>query len=582
MVNQLIWVTTIISIVLNFILRIILKNPKGIETFYDYSWPILGTLRYGDLLIRKWFLATIAFGFFVGWVIKKRTIISTLKRYWVYFVLILATTFITHVFSFDRWFEFDDYRVIGHHYAVEGTAEPNQLGVGASIFYSIGFAYLVVEKFGTNFFLWNFTGVATYALIGVAIFFLANKLQGNPKASLAASLFFVTSPTFFRQKLLMIEFIGDGFTLLLFILSLYFLISKFYAGAVMFAAAAMEFGFSRTHFITIPLLLTGVFFLGFKKNWFAKKERFFTLLIFPLLAVSYLPFLTSKQPHVLNYTNFFANWKQLVRLGDMIFGVTIPHGIAHPMIFFFQWLFDDHPYISSFLGLTVVLSLLFIVIWLFVKKKILAAKIVSIGLVIIVTAIVFPTLMGIRLVSELNSLNVQYDDLFPAAPASYGLFSTFGLTITILGLAQISKKRIIKILFILLIILNSVTILKSDHAWAKEYAYPQRIINKELTPLIPADRNVKIIYTPKPSHVLSRYISHFYQLYRIKEPLLFTTDPIIFIDLLKTYQPEKEGVYVLIMDTKTYKINNLSDRVRPHYKKGEISPDLLELINHEL
>lgn len=570
--RYLLWIIVIASIAVNHIFHFILTElPDGYALFR--ALPIVSQMRYGDYLTQKWFLVIIAFLIFFWRVKKHGNIKSVIRENILFIILIAIVTFGAHIFSFSRWFEFDDYRVIGHHFAVEGTPRQNQMGAGSSYYYGIGLVYLVVGWFGTHFELYNALGFLIYSLIGVTVFLIAKKLEVNRTLAFLIAAFFVTSPTYYRETLIMLELLGDGFKLLLFALSCLLLISKFYPGAVIFAAAALEFGISRTHFIGVPLILMCILFKIKKEK---KLDWVLAIISFFVMSFLYIQVFGTHPPQIIDQQNWLNNWNQVIRISDTTFGVIVPHGVNRAVIPFFEWLFDRSPSISPALGGAIVLVCVLLSGMLFLKRKIFPAKLIFIGIATTVSAIIFPTLMGIRLTYNVESLTAQYEDIFPAAPTSYGVFSTFGIIFVLIGISKVVRQNPFSRVLVFVILLNAATLVKSDLAWAQIYSRPQRAVNIQLNSLLPYDGKPKVIYTPPPTQVLSRYVSYFYQLFRIKESLNFTNDSGEFIKLLEEYRPDKERVFILLLDTQTHEIIDLSSKIREYYPEKKLTPDLVD------
>lgn len=570
MKNHFLWIIIGLAIGLTHLFRYWIGELHGTDVFWHL--PIIENIRYADYLIQKWFLVVVAFLIFGWWLKKQGTVVKTIRSNLPFIILIALVTLVVHAFSFQRWFEFDDYRVIGHHYAVEGTSREHQMGAGSSYYYGIGLVYLVVGWFNSNFELYNSLGLLIYFLSGVTIFFIAERLGANKFVSLLVALFFVTSSTYWREMLLMLELLGDGFKLLLFALSIFLLLSKFYPGAVIFAAAALEFGISRTHFIGLPLILMCILFKDRKEK---NSEWVLSIAAFFVMSFLYIQVLGTHPPKVIDTTDWNNNWSQLLRVGDTIFGVTVPHAIAYTALSFTNWLTDNYNYSSSVLGVAIVALFATLSGILLKSKKMLSGKLIFLGIVIVAAAIFFPTLMGIRLNYKVDTLTAQYKDFIPTAPTSYGVFSTFGMIFILIGVSKFIKEGVFKKIVILLIILNAITVVKSDIAWAKMHSTPQRAINKQLNDFLPYDGRIKVIYTPAPTQVLSRYISYFYQLYRTRETVHFTNEPAEFIRLLVETKPSRERVYLLLLDIETNEIIDLSSRVREYYPDKELTPEIL-------
>lgn len=551
-------------------------NHRLKDDYFRADIPFIKEIQYGDFLILKWPIVLFAFLFLFILLFKQRSRLK-LKEAILPAIIIFLVLISVHLFSFERWFEFDDYRVIGTHHDVLGTYKQNfEMGLSNSDFYSIGMVYLVVRWFDTNFELYNALGLAIYFFIGLTIYASIYQVGKSRAVAIIAALFFITSPTYYRQTLQMQEFIGDGFSTLLVALAFFLLISRFYAGAVIFAAAALEFGLSRTHFIVIPLVLLNLFRFPSVKS--EKLPWLASTVAFPILTVLYLPLFLDYIPESVDQSHWINNWKNFLRVADSVFGVTVPHEIVYPLIMqLSKWTGNFH-YISIILGFVIIVTFFFVSLWLWRKKKTTSATLFSVGAVMTVAAITMPTLSGIRVIYDIEPLTSQYFTPLPTAPTSYGILSTFGVMLVVAGLGFVVRRDIFVKIFIILIGMNSLMIIKSDKDWAAQYSTPTRISNPQLDKIIPADGQLKIVYNPKGSEILSRYVSQFYQLYRIKEPLHFTNDRDAFIELMEKYKPKREGLYLLTQEYPSYKISDHSDKLRNLYSSQKVTPELLDTL----
>lgn len=550
-----IWVVVLGSVFVNhFFLK---------DQYFRKGIPLIDHIRYSDFLVQKWFLVFVAFVVFTVWLFKNRKgVWIATRRNILFILLIFIITFGVHIPSFQRWFEFDDYRLIGHHFAVSGTPKENEMGAVNNPYYGYAFGYLVVRWFTDSFELYNATGIIILILIGFVIFFISNVIQKNRAVSLLVALVFTTSTTYFRQILQMHEFLGDTFPLLLFSLAIYFSVKAFYPGAIIFAASAMEFGLSREHFIGVPLFLLVLFFSSKK---FSAKRKMVLAFIFPLLTFFYLSVFLNFQPQIVNRSDWLSNWPQGVRFLDVIFGVTIPHLMSFAIFNFSHFVSQDIAYLSPILGLMFILVILALIVYN--RKNHPAAKLLIIGLSIVTGSVVFQTLSGIRLEHNLSALHRQYLDFLPSAPTSYGLPAALGVSILFLGLSQIMKARKFYLLAFTVIVINSIGFLKADIEWIKRFSFPQRAANGYLAGIIPYDGKVKVIFTPHPHELLSRYISYFYQLYRIRDQVYWTNDPNELINLLNKYKPDKGHVFLLTFDKSSYEVYDKSELLRNNYTK---------------
>lgn len=557
------WILVIVSVYFNHRLK---------DTYFRESLPFVQDIQYGDFLVRKWPIVLVAILFLVFWVIRNWPTKEIIKSTTLPIVVIALVTFSVHFFSYERWFEFDDYRVIGTHHDVIGTPRQNyEMGLSNSDFYSIGMVYLVVRWFDTNFDLYNTQGLITYFFVGVVIYATIYQIQKNRVVALLVALFFVTSPTYYRQTLQMQEYIGDGFSTLLVAFSFFFLINKWYPSSVIFAAAALEFGLSRAHFVALPLVFLTLFRPPKIKS--QKIHWVLSVLSYPILTTLYVPLFLYHIPHSVDQEHWMNNWTNFLRVADSVFAVVIPHEIIYPLITQLWRLTSSFNYTSIILGFLIIFCFITASYWLWIKKHKTPWLLFTVGGVMTVAAITMPTLSGIRVIYAVEPLTSQYLTPLPTAPTSYGIFSTFGMAFLIAGLGHLINRAVFLKCLIILIVLNSLMIIKSDREWAREYSTPQRATNPQLAELIPENGKVKIIYA---KDILSRYVDLFYQMYRIKEPIYIQNDVNAFIELINKYKPQREDIYIFTVDNRTYKIADLSSEVRDY--EGYLTEDVVREI----
>ncbi len=489
--NIYLWIITICAIYLNIylVLHFDLRPNR-----FVHSIPILDNIHYGRYIFKRAFLVLIAICFLIYWLRPLRSFVKQIKRHILPITVILVCLLLAHFLSFGMWFGAGDSRAFPE--IMEG------LQYIENPYYPLMPYYLAMNFFGHNYVAYLSFGLFAYLLSGVSIFWLLNRLQTNKTISLLSSLYFVTTPNYFQAFYNMTEFIGDGFSLLLFIISMHLLVRRFYAGAVIFAAAAFELGISRTNFIFAPLLMTGLLFtLDLKRiNW----HQIVAFVAFPIL------FIISKW--TVDYTayNGFDNplihhtvREYILMFFTMIFAMSIPHEFINIFLSIFKLLLGDSLYAAPLIGVLILIFLMGIFTFLY-KKNILSAKILLLGIVILTGAAVAPTIFSLqRLMQEIGKLTSQFSDIFPSSYTIYGIFPSFGVSVVIAGITLSFKSKRIRnvILYILLpvvLIANSVSSLHAEALAIKYYANPQKKINEQLKNLLPADGKQKIVFVPTP------------------------------------------------------------------------------------
>lgn len=521
--------------------------------------PIFDKIRYGFFLFQKWFLVVVAFLVFAYFLVKEKQLlgIALFKQHLLPIFLIPIFLIIARFISFGHWFYHDDLGIVSYHFYDITLQGQSCCSPG---YYSLGLMFLVIRWFGHIFEAYKAVGLFVHSLVGMAIYALANNLQKNKTISLIVALFFVTTTTNYYQTISALEFMGDSFSLLLFILSIYTLIKGYWPSSVIFAAAAMEFGLSRTHFISLPLLLVLWFFAPKASRW--KPEWIMSAMAFLILPFTYLRVFG----HVTGPNGNTLEWNPIFVYASVLLSVTIPHTIIFPLFKYLRLLTINSPYIAPFFGIAIIIVLILIFAW-FVYKKRPATKILFLGLVILFVSIVFPVLRGSRITSDFPGLTNQFLSGVPALSTGYGIFPAFGLVLIIIGLSQNLSFKIFKVAILSLIVFNTISYIKLDSNFADLYAVSERAVNKQMLKIIPDDGKAKIIYIPDRSKF---YIAlmRFTEIFRAKETIVITSDPREFMKALDKYKPAKDHLYYLALNENTFRIHDWSERLRayPHNK----------------
>lgn len=543
------WFVVILSI---FLLNRFAINQATIRL------PIIDNIRYGYFLFQKWFLVVIAFCVFGFSLFKRRKLfnLKLLKTFLLPSVFIAAALLIARFGSFSHWFYHDDFGIVGYHFFFLDTPNLQGMSCCSPGYYSLGLMQLVIRWFGHVFEAYKATGLFVHFLAGVAIYALANRIQKNKTVSLLAALFFVTTTTNFYQTISALEFMGDSFSLLLFILSIYTLVSGYWSSSVIFGAAAMEFGLSRTHFISLPLLIIMWLFVPKINRW--KPQWILTSLAFIILPLTYLGLVG----HVTGPSGSGLEWNPVFVYASVLFGVVVPHNIIFPVVKYLRLLTGNSPYIVPFLGIAVIAGLLLLGAFIVYKKR-HVAKTFLLGLVILFVSIIMPVLRGSRITSNFEGLTTQYMSEVPALSTGYGLFPAFGLVLIIIAIGQIMRPKIFKIALISIIVFNTFSYIKLDSNFAKLYANHERAINKQMESILPIDNQVKIVFVPDRSKLylsLLRYI----EVFRAKETIIITSNPEQFMETVNKYKPTKDHFFYLTLNENTFQIHDWSERLRAY------------------
>lgn len=544
--KKLIWILIISAIALNF---------------FDIvaALPLFEDIRYGHMLAKKLFLVAVALGIAFYWLSRQKGLLKQIKQSLSYVMLIGLALLLAHSLSFSRWFYFDDFRILSHHVAATDLHSVACCGSG---YFPLALFHVVIQFFGMNFELYNSFGLFLYFLIGLVIFALVKQLLKKNIIALLISIFFVTSPTYFHEILAVNEFTGNGSALLLFVIAIYFAFVKFWPGVIIFTAAALELGLSRTHFMPIPLIFITWLFAG---N--IKKSKLIMIIIPIVLFLLALPY-----RNLIFGIDIFSRglkvpqWDVLYIYPDMVFGVIVPHELSYIIIRILRLFFEDLWYLSSILGGLVVVIFASATIWLIKQKKILPAKLIFIGLVIILGSLALPSMTGSRVERNLKALTAQYTGIDPVRATSYGVFPTFGMVFIISGFAGLMSYKKFKSAIIVLIIFNTFTLINADRIWARDQNYSLKTLTFRLSKLFPEDGKIKIIHIPPHTRRLWDSLNTFQGLYRPKEEFLITgADRQEFLDLVNKYKLPASQLYFIKLHTESLTIIDFSDQIRPYY-----------------
>ncbi len=559
-----IWVIVLSSIALN-IFAIFLLYPNTYPSGSNSGWLLwpFRNVRYGYYLARRLFLAVIAFGILVYWLIGQKKLLKFIKENSKYLIILLLTLVVVRLFSFGNWFYLDDYRFLSDAF----TETTNLQGIPCcgEGYPAMGIMYLVMRWFGTNFTLYNALGLAFLYLTAIVIFLISEKIQKDKTISLLASLFFVTLPTYFHMTLAMQEFTGDTFSMLLFATSVLLLLHNFIPGSLIFAAAALEFGLSRTHIIGLPLILLFWFFV-FGKNKITKNKRRFliTPLAFFLISVVYYPMLSGRTgAHKAPLLQFFTNPDNLLILLNMIPHITLPYLILHPLVYALDWLFYENVYISPILGIAILTFLALSAFYFFLKKRGVTWKLITVGLSIIFLSVIFPPAFGVRVINQIKHFTEYIiTSREPMSSTGYGMFPALGLVLIFLAYSKVIKRGKFKKLAIALIIINSISTIQSYRMWNIKFGTRQRTANKQLLEILPNNDKTKLILVADPTSTFQHEIRRFLMVYIPASELIIADTPEEFIEIVDENNLPLDQIHLIKFRNETLKATDLSDDLR--------------------
>ena len=418
---KLIWLLVISSILLSlFGTRIELAGGNLVDhTLYKFLLSPFDDVRYGHFIARKLFIVAVAFLVFGYWLKTQKQIFQWIKSNLKYIATIGIVLFISRILTFGFWFYNDDTRFFHWHLFCPSQPDCNVQGMWGPIgLHPIAIFLLVIRWFGTNYTLYNILGLVLFFLAGVAIFALVSKLQKSKFVSLAAAIFFLTTPTYFQGRLLIGEIVNSPFTVLLVVLSIFMLLQKFIPGALIFAAASLAYGVAKTYFIAMPLTLFALFFVKPRSTHII----FFVIAIW-LMSLVYFPAFNgapSAQGKTLTLDQLFV-------YGDVLLAVTLPHGIAYPLVHLISLVTNGWIYITSSLGFLIIAAFLVIAFFSYIRGKIFSAKLTLIAASIIIPTALVASYMGVRVEHNVAKL-VEYHNKLqtPSGATGYGIFPALG------------------------------------------------------------------------------------------------------------------------------------------------------------
>lgn len=566
--NKLVWLVVISGILLSlFATRIELAGDDLINhPFYKALLSPFDDVRYGYYVARKLFLVVVAFLIFGYWLKKQRGVLQYLRNNFKYFIIIGLVLFLSRILTYGFWFYNDDTRFFHWHLFLPTQPYFNPQSMWGPIgLHPIAIFLLVIRWFGTNYALYNTLGLIFYFLAGVGAFALVDKLQNNKFISLAAALFLLTTPTYFQGRLLIGEVVNSPFILLLVILAIYLLLRKFLPGALIFAAAALEYGVAKSYFIVPTLTLFALFFVKPKsKSLFLFIAAIFLISFFYLPAFGVAPSSSGKTLMLDRIPD------QLLVLGDVFLAQNLSYGFSYPLVHLLSLILNNWIYITITLGFLIIATILMIAVFSYIRGKTLTTKLTVIALSIILPTAAVSSFMGVRIDHNIQKL-VLYSNNgnVPTGATGYGIFPALGLTLFLVGLVYLGKKKFLKqklfiTLTILLILQNIVASMAADYRWLiSPYGYPQRQYDKQLQKILPRDGIAKYIYVPVSQRPFYQGVITFGSIYQGDQGIFVFMSPVDFSDTIKKEKAQKDHIYFLITAGKPkYEIYDYSDKIR--------------------
>lgn len=556
---KLVWLVVISSILFNLgATRYELTTNLNLidHPFYGIFLSPFSDVRYGHYIARKLFLVVIAFLVFGYWLKGQKGILRAVRNNIKYITFIGFFLLASRILTLGFWFYNDDLRFFHWHLLCPSQPSCNIQGSWGPIgFHPIAILYLVMSWFGTNYFLYNTLGLFFYFAAGTAIFALVSKLQKSKFVSVAAALFFLTTPTYFQGRLLIGEVVNSPFILLLVILAIYMSLQKFIPSALIFTAAALEYGVAKTYFIALPLTLFAFFFSNQKK-----KLIFFvaTIILISLVYKSAFYGAPSAQGKTLTLDQLFI-------YGDVLLAVTLPYGLSYPLVRLLSRVLNGWIYITAALGFLIIAGFAAVAIFSYIRGKTFSAKLVIIGLSIILPTAAIASYMGVRVDHNVQKLVEYHNNGFiPGGATSYGFFPALGLTFVLVGLGQLIRKKLFATLAIFLILINTVTSISYDYKWLQSpYSYPQRRYDQQLQKILPRDGIDKYIYVPGKQRPFYQGVVTFGSVFQGDQGFFVFMGAVDFIEALKKDNTQTDHIYFLVTNGKPkYDIYDYSDKIR--------------------
>lgn len=567
--NRNLWLIVLSALFLNIVFNLHLVftyfqgalNVSG-KHYLEWLFFPLDNVRYGHYLAKKLYLPIIAFILLFIWVIKRVRILQLLRENLFQVIFILSALFVSRFYTFQHWFFLDDYRFLGFKYVYVPTGDIQYVPCCGDLYTVQALMMLVMKLFGNNFYPYNLLGLIIYFFIGIFIYLICLKLQKSKQVALLLSLFFITVPTYFYATLAMVDFIGDSFTLLLFVISLYFLITKYYAHALIFTLASLEFGLSRSHIIPVPFILTAFFFA-------TPKERKKVLAMSLLLIISILPYfpliIGRSGGNELKLVNYLFNPEYLTYLFNMLTHVIFPFRVLGPIISLLNSLYASN-YLAPFLGLITLISLIYFAVLTHIKKCYKTSKLIIIGISLILLSVVFPPIAGVR--NDARIVDYTKDTILaymPSVTTGYGLFPALGIVLILIGISLIIKNlSIFKKALIVLTIIDSLSFISADYNWYKLISYKQINISEGLNSVLSRDGKVKLILLTKKGQTVWNDILRFRDIYGPVEKMILFENQEAWEKYNKLNHPSIKQIYLFSYNDNDseQKLINLSEAYR--------------------
>ncbi len=569
---KLVWLVVISSILFNLGATSYELSTKANlidHYFYGIFLSPFDSIRYGHFIARKLFLVVIALSVFIYWLKKQKNVLQNARKNLKYILAIGLTLFFSRILTYGFWFYNDDLRFFHWHLFCPSQPICNIQGMWGPVgSHPIAILNLVLPWFGTNYTLYNSLGLFFYFLAGVAIFALISKLQKSKFISLIAAIFFLTTPTYFQGRLLIGEVINSPFIVLLVVLSFYMLFQKFIPGALIFAAAALEYGVAKSYFIALPLTLFALFFANSnptgKKFIDQKKSIIFFVVAICLISFVYMPIFDRAPGGHTQLSEIFA-LDQLFVFGDVLLAVTLPYGFSYPLVHLLSLTLNNWKYITIALGFIIVAVFAVASLISILSKKIFSAKMLIIGLSIILPTAAVASFMGVRVEHNVARL-VEYhkNSLGPLGATGYGIFPALGLVFVLMGLAHLVSKRTFKVSAIILIFINIVTSFSFDYRWLMSpYSYPQRKYDEQLQKILPRDGINRYIFVPGSQRPLYEGVRTFGSVFQGDQGVYTFMGKEDFVQAIKEDKVRPDHIYFLITNGKPkYDIYDYSEKIR--------------------
>lgn len=551
-------VIILLSIICNALVNLYIFKTNNSDWLFSVIFQPFKEMQYGYWLAKRWFVPAVAIITLIIWVTEKGRGINYVRANLKYMIFVATALVAVRILSYTHWFYMDDFKFLGN-FLRPPTNDIQYISCCGDGFPAQWMMYLVMRWFRTNFYLYNTLGLITIFAISQALFVISSMVQKSKIVSLLVALFFVTTPTYFHATTAMVDYIGDTFSLFLFTISIYFIFKKTYLRSLIFAAAALEFGLSRTHFIALPLIALTTTIGGNSK---IKKIAYIGALI--LVSLQYFVVLGGREAGEYNSTSFYLDITNIKLSTNLAAHTILPFPILKAIGLLFRTISTSTVF-SPAIGAILLIIISALVLQNFVTKRWQIFCLSLLGSLIIFGSLVFPPMFGVRVDRNLAGFTRELvANVTPLPSTGYGLFPAFGISIILLAyLASFRKALLFRLIVLGIIIFNGVSFVYSDFMWSKIHVKYDKVVNSTLKQFVPIDGETRVILLDPSASVIRRSIQNFITIYRPWENIILVDEEMEFTRAIQTYTPSENHIYKLTYDGYGNKITLMSSVISP-------------------